>query len=65
MNFIICLIKCKDNIISHTRQTCLPRMYSTNPNTYKLSNLFNNKDINKICILVKVIEQTVKHPDYV
>jgi hypothetical protein len=39
------LFKCKYNVISHTRQTCLPRIYSTNPNVYKFSNLFSNSNV--------------------
>jgi hypothetical protein len=36
------MFKCKDNVISHRWQICLPRMYLTNPNVYKFSYLFYN-----------------------
>jgi hypothetical protein len=56
-----------DNVISHTRQTCLPRICLTNPNVYTFNSLFNNRDINvlnKMCTLVKVIQQRVQLPGF-
>ena len=59
------LFKCKDPVISRTRQNCLSRIFCNNPNAYKFSCLFNHTNINvvsNVCKLVSVIQNRVQPP---